>query len=316
MIALLHGKNTFLINQKASELRKKLQEELEKKKENYDTVRIDAASTDCNKIINEIETPSLFSPHKIITLKRPSTNPDWDKFQEYLIELAPKSKSLSNDLIVIEAKKLRSNSRLAKAFKKTGEVWASPEFNKRSFPKWAREQIAEADVKMDSQTVHLLSERVNYEPERLTREITKLSLLNKDAITEEDIAKVCPDTLEHSIWQLMDSINDGDVSQSERILSLMLRQGHEPFYILIMIARNLRITLLTKVLSGKGYSTREIASKLRVPPFTLHTTKKVARKTSINKIKTLYEKINNIDYSGKTGQLDVELALHILLSVI
>lgn len=281
-------------------------------------VRIfETSTTPIDKIINEIETQGLFVSHKIILLKRVSQNPDSDQLKEFLIELSTRDTSnLPADIIIWEDQKVRANTRLAKAFAKNKALIEGPDLNKRTFLTWAKNSLKENDLQISHNATHLLSERVNYNPERLTQEQSKLKLLGDREITEDDIEHICPDTLEHSIWDLIDSINNGNNKESNKQLNMIIRQGNDPFFVLFMIARNLRMTLLTKILLKKNYNTVQIARKIKAPPFTINKMKHTARSITYSKLKKIYEKLTSIDYSGKTGQLDVELALNILLSVI
>ncbi|MBN2100938.1 DNA polymerase III subunit delta [Candidatus Dojkabacteria bacterium] len=315
MLKLLHGKNSFLSLQEAQNLISKIKDRNTQKNEDFEVRIIDASEKDADYIINEIETPDLLSRNKIILLKRYTQNSESDKLQDFLIELSSRDQD-NIDLIIWEDQKLRSNSKIVGAYKKIDAVFESPDLNKRTFLRWAKEYLSKNEIVIDNRATHLLSERVNYDPERLTRETSKLKLLGKGAITEEDIEKICPDTLEHDIWEMINFINNNETKEAGKSLKKIVRQGIDPIFILLMLARNMRIILLTKVLTERGLSTSEIARKIKVPPFTINQIKNISRQTSYTKIKKIYEKICNIDYFGKTGQLDVELALNILLSVI
>lgn len=317
MIQLFHGKNTFLSKTKSLKAVSNCKERCEEENILYDYRIFDASSTPAEVILTEIQTPSLFSPYKIIYIKRLNKCNDKESLHECILSLAEKNSTGKNvDIIIWEDEKLRANLRFVKSLKKVNAVEEIPEFKKPSFRSWAQEQALAKNLSFSHDAIYLLSERTNYDPERFIRELAKLSLLGKEKLGEEDIENLCPDTLEHTIWQLIDAINDNDPSLAERKLDLMLRQGNDPFYVLIMIARNIRIILLTKLLLQKGANTYEIAKRVKAPPFTIKAIKRNAEQTSMERLLSLYDKLSNIDYSGKTGQLDTSLALNILLSVI
>lgn len=316
MLELFHGKNTFLSLMEAKEHLKATEGNLLKENQTYEVKILDASTCSSENIVTEIETPSFFVTSKVIFLKRPSQNSNKDDLLEYLLTAAEKSTLPQNvNLLIWEDQKLRSNSKLVKTYQKKAKLYESPDLNKRTFLKWAQDQLAAQNLKITSNATHLLSERTNYDPERFFQEAAKLKLLNKD-IDESDIEATCPDTLEHTIWSLIDAVNSGQSRQATRELRKVVSQGNDPLYILLMMARNMRIILLTKLLLEKGLNPGEIARKIKVPPFTINMIKAQALQIPLTKVKKIYDKISNIDYSGKTGQLDVELALSILLSVI
>lgn len=316
-IYLFHGNNSFLSYREAQQELESAEKKLKEQEKPFETLIFDATTAEADKIVAEIETPSLFQTHKLILVKRMLESKDKDKLTEMLLEITDSENLNPNvNLYIWENKKLRSNMRIVKAVKNDFSIYESPKLNKRSFKTWAKKELRSENIKINRSAIHLLSERVNYDAERLTRELSKIKLLGKNKIVDEDIEKVCPDTLEHTIWDLIDHINKGQQDQAGRKLDLIIQQGKDPFYILFMLVRNFRIILLSKILLEKNLSSSQIASKIKAPPFTINKIKRLAQKVPMARLKTTYEKLNNIDYLGKTGQIDVELALNILLSVI
>ncbi len=315
MFYLFHGKNSYLSFKEAKSLLEKVREKREKQSKAIDEITLDGSSQKFEKIINEVETPSFFSTHKIIFLKRPTDNKEKVKIKDWIIEMVqntPKRRGI--DMVIWEDKKIRSNSKLLKSFGKN--TWESPNLKPRSFTKWANDEIKKEKFQIDRDAIDMLSQRVNYEPERFFHEVEKLRLLNKEKITVEDIEKVAPDTLEHSIWDLIDSINDGKREKAGELLNNLIQQGNDPYYILSMLSRNMRIILLTKLLLKREMSSSEIAKHIGTHPFVISKVKNKSRNIEIERIKKIYEKLVSIDYSTKTGQIEIELALNILISVI
>jgi DNA polymerase-3 subunit delta len=317
MIYLLHGKNTFLSLKEAKSVIDKIKVKREKDGTKVDTLTADASTENLEKIINEIETPSFLSNHKIIFLKRPTQNKDKEKIQEWIIALASKPKSPTGiDIILWEDQKLRSNMRLVKVFKEKNKIYESPYLNKRTFITWAKKQLSPKNINLTTDAIYTLSQKSNYDPERFFHEVEKLALLGKENITIEDIEEVSPNTLEHTIWELIDDINDGKTEVIGEKLNDLITQGNEPHFILSMIARNLRLIFMTTELDKEGMSSSEIAKKLGTAPFVIGKIKHKSQKMKPDKIKMLYEKLTGIDYSTKTGQIEIELALNLLVSVI
>lgn len=317
MVTLFHGKNPYLSLIMAHRQFDDRKQQLIDNSITYETFTLDASTTPAESIMNEIETPSFFSQHKLIFIKRPSQSSEKETLHRCILEHAqPQRDGEGLDLILWEDSKLAKNLKFIKKLSETKSIVESPELNKRTFRTWAQKESLAEGLHMSSDTLFLLSERTNYNPESFHREIGKLKLTGKDVITEEDIELYCPDTLEHTVWQLIDAVNAGDTVTAEKHLESTLRQGNDPHYLLLMLSRNLRLTLLTKLLLNQGCNTYDIARKIKAPPFTIAAIQSNARSMDLKRISTLYEKLTNIDYSEKTGQLDISLALHILLSVI
>ena len=82
-----------------------------------------------------------------------------------------------------------------------------------------------------------------------------------------------------------------------------------------MIARNLRLILLTKHLTSMNASYSQIASKLKIPPFTVKPLLTASDKYDWNDIKKKYEKLCSLDYEAKTGRIDPKLGLTLFCTI-
>ena len=314
MIYLFHGKNNYLSSREAKSLLDKLKDKRESQKKSVEMITIDASISPFEKVVNEVETPSFFNNHKIVFLKRPSSNNKKSSMNDWILELSERTNKGDLDLILWENQKVRSNSKIIKSLDKN--VWESPELKPRSFSKWARDEIKDEKFQMENDAIDILSQRVNYDPERFSNEINKISLLKKRKITVQDIEVITPDTLEHNVWDFIDSLNSGDKEKSSQGLNSLIEQGNDPHFILSMISRNIRIMLLTKVLGLKNLSSSEIAKEIGTHPFVISKIKAKSKNIDLKRIKKIYEKLVSIDYTTKTGQIDIELALNLLISVI
>jgi DNA polymerase-3 subunit delta len=83
-----------------------------------------------------------------------------------------------------------------------------------------------------------------------------------------------------------------------------------------MLARNLRLITQAKYLIENGYDYKQIASVLKVPPFTVPSIINASKNQTSEKIKKLYEKFTNLDFQIKTGKIDGNLGLTLLCSYI
>lgn len=311
MIKLYHGKNSFLSYRQAQKDLKELRAQYMKQDSEVERSIIDATTVESEAIINEIETPSLFSHQKLILIKRLSENKDKNELRDFFIKL--KDQDIPEDIIIWETQKVRGNTNYFKSFE---NVYESPELNKRTFITWAKKQLNKKDLKLTNDALYLLANRTNYDPERFLQELDKIKLSGKSKIDKDLITALCPDTLEHTVWELIDNINEGNSRKAASQLQALIDQGNDAYFVLVMLARNIRLIFLTKRLKEKSAGIKEIASKTHTPPFAVKKLLNAARKSSYKQIKLFYQKLCNIDYAGKTGQLDVKLALDILLCVI
>jgi DNA polymerase-3 subunit delta len=306
MQKLYHGKNKYL------SLRA-VHKNLKEKFGDNEIVQIDADSSEPEKIIDVLYSPSLFSTPKVYFIKRLYKNKEKSTLIENLLEILQQN---SLPILIWEDQKIRSNTKYYKYFKKDNAVEEFDELNKRTFITWAKDEVSHYDMNIETHAMRILAERSNYQPERFVNNLDKLSLLDESKIGEEILNQVVADTLETDIWKLMDSINESDQRTINETLEKLLEYKVDPHYILAMIARNLRISIEVKHLLGQSVSERKMASILKLPPFAVYPIAKAVKKIHKDRILLQYQKLCNLDYEIKTGRIDPILGLSLFTLVL
>jgi DNA polymerase-3 subunit delta len=306
MQKLYHGKNTFL------SLRA-VHNTLNQEFANSDIIQIDADTLSADKIIDSIYSPSLFSTPKVYFVKRVYKNKEKETLLEDLLTILS-AKKIS--VLIWEDQKIRGNTKYYKFFKENNAVEEFDELNKRTFITWAKKEIENYPLELERNSLKILAERSNYQPERFVNNLQKLTLTNKKKITEDILDEVVADTLETDIWKLMDSINKSDQQEINSTLEKLLEYRVDPQYILAMIARNLRISIQIKYLLTKNVTAKKMISILKLPPFAVYPVLNAVKNIDKDKILLQYKKLANLDYEIKTGRIDPVLGLSLFTLVL
>ena len=309
MNKLFHGKGTFL---SLREAKREIKNVLEKK--DIEKMVIEGDKIAPEKVLDILNTNSLFAPERLIFIKRLYRNKDKTTLIPYLTEFL--EKNLSNTHVIIwEDQKIRSITKYFKYFQNNNQVGESSDLNKRTFLTWASQEIEDRGIVLDKSLIKILSDRTNFSPESFTNEIQKLKLTGKRVFKEGDILESTIDSLEYDIWKLIGSINSSkDIPERIKILEKILSQKVDVLFIISMLARNLRLTVQIKELLEKNTGSREIASLLRIPPFLIPQMQRVARGYSKEKISLLYEKLSSLDYEIKRGRIEPRLGITLLIT--
>jgi DNA polymerase-3 subunit delta len=306
MQKLYHGKNKYL------SLRA-VHNTLKSEFEGSEIVQLDADTTEPEKVIDLIYSPSLFSTPKVYFFKRLYRNKNKDSLLENLLEILSQQ---SISILIWEDQKIRSNTRYYKFFKQNNSVEEFDELNKRTFISWAKDEIDKYPLQLDSSLMRVIAERSNYEPERFINNLKKLQLLNQTNINQDLVDEIIADTLEADIWKLMDYINQSNQKDINKTLEKLLEYKVDPHYILAMIARNLRISIQIKHLLENNVDTKKMASILKLPPFAVYPVVKAVKGVDIDRILLQYRKLSNLDYEIKTGRIDPILGLSLFTLVL
>lgn len=309
MIKILEGENSFVSKQRLDFL----VEEYFKKNPDSAYKIIDASITNISEIINEYETQDMFCTQKLIVVKRLLLNKDNKELIEIITSNNDSVKNIN--VIIWEDRNIPKNTKYYKTFKKINALESYKKFDKRSFYKWAREKVENEKLKLDQDTLKLLMEMTDYNPYLFTQEIEKLKLTEKDIINIEDIKQNINDNYNDTIWNFIDSINEGsDMKKHTKILMNLLENGLDPHYLMIMIARNIKMLLLINEMQQEKKTDKEMISILKIPPFTFPKLKKIAERSHYDKLLNTFEKIYNLNYETKVGNIEPELGLILLVT--
>jgi DNA polymerase-3 subunit delta len=83
-----------------------------------------------------------------------------------------------------------------------------------------------------------------------------------------------------------------------------------------MIASQIRNVLVVKDLQERGLSSREAVAELKMHPFVVQKASQKAHEYTLVQLKETYKKLLNLDIQSKTGQIDPELVLELVVNMI
>lgn len=309
MYELYIGNEIYLSLTSAKSTVKKILEENQ-----LEYIVIEADKSDGSKIIETISSQSIFENQRLFFIKRLYKNKDKENIIPLVLEFIEKNNDIN--IIFWEDQKVNSITRYVKFFKTRNLLKENNRLNKPSFVKYAKEYVTNNNLRADSESINLLCKYSNYDPERLENNIKKIKLyLDDNIITPEAIQNTIQDTLEEDIWALLDEINS-PIGKPLIVLEKIFNQGIDSKYILPMIARNLRLLTMVKYMIENNKSYSEIASVLKIPPFTVGPLIDASRKYDWIKVRNKYEKLSNLDYEIKVGRIDPKLGLTLFCTTI
>ena len=279
----------------------------------FEYITLDAEKVKANDLVDLLSSPSLFNSSRLIFLKRVYRNKEREAIVNFLLEYLPNN--TTDKIVIWEDQKVSAVTKYVKFFKSNNQLEEYTKFNKRSFLTWAKEVIKQMDMNIDSNAINLLCTYSNYDSQRFENNLKKLKLIEKESITEEDIREFSPDTLEEDIWKLLDEINSEN-GKPLLILENLLKNSVDPHFIIAMILRNIRLLTMTKYLVEKNTQYSQMASILKIPPFTLSPLVNASHKYTEERVNKIYEKLSSLDYEIKVGRIEPKLGLTLLCTIL
>ena len=206
--------------------------------------------------------------------------------------------------LIMTASKLDSRTKLAQVLKKSGEVVQFWKLFERDLPQWVSSRARLYGCKISLQAAAYLADVVGNELRQLDNELKKVIAYTHDGeITPAVVERVVGDVRARDIFEMIDAVSMGNLSEALRILNQLLIEGEEPLKILALLSRQFRMLWKTRVslVEQKSLSATQIASKIGVSPRLAENLLKQVQRFSQIKLKNGLKRMYDVDVALKSS---------------
>lgn len=305
-VYLLYGEEDYLKKLYKGRLKKAMTAEGDTMNFTY----FEGKQTNPREVIDLAETMPFFAERRVIMLENTGF------FKNAAPELAEYIKEMPDTsyLIFVESEVDKRN-KLFKAVKSKGRPVELGRQDTQTLIKWILGNVRREGKQITSSTVQYLVQKVGSDMENLEKELEKLFCytLEKDCIEISDVEEVCTPHIENQIFSMVDAVASKQQKKALNYYYDLLALKEPPMRILFLLARQFRILLEVKELTGKGYPGKEIAQKAGIPPFSVKKYLAQARVFSAGVLRAIMEAAAQTEEDIKTGRLTDVLAVELFL---
>lgn len=306
---LLYGIERYLIDEEIKKISNNINE-LNISKYNLEETLI-------KDIIEDACTISLFNEKKLIivenayiftgTINKKLLSQDTKLLEEYFNHINPDS----DIIFVVEKDKIDTRKKITSLMREKGKII---EFNKvLNLNNFIIDRFK--PYKISNNVIKIFLDRVGSHLDVITNEIEKIKIYKgtDQEVTEKDINDLTIKNIDMDIFKLIDNILLKNKEAAIECLEEMMKYGEEPLAIIIMLANQFRIMYQAKILIKKGYSERDVASSLELHEYRVKKALEKARMYNENVILSNLEKLADLDYNIKSGNIDKNIGLELFL---
>ena len=215
-------------------------------------------------LVSACNSLSLFGEGPFVVLKDLDS---WNAAQKAVIVDYLKNPSPGSDLLLL-GKRLGARERLLSAVKNSGEVHTFDQPTGKALVRWLVGHAKRLDLDLPEDVAEDLANRCSDDKMRLLQETEKLSLYVSDGTaTHEDLAALCPPDVQSNIFAFVDSLAAGERDRALALLEDLIYTGEPSLRLTFMIRRQFQLIARARALFERGIPRKEIASRLKVPPF-------------------------------------------------
>lgn len=317
-IYLLHGKETYLLENNVKKIKKSFGE----LKEGLNYIKIDDATAD--RIIVELQTPPFGFEKKLIIVresellkkqgkkKNQNITNDIEKLVNFLED---EFDNVKDQNIIIFINEEADKNTLYKEIDKIGVVCSFEPEKPQDIAKRMKFICNSYNVNIDGPTLAYFIESCGTDLQDLINEVRKLiEYAGKDGIvTKEDIDALCIKKFDSVIFDLTDSLGQKNVKLALEVLKNLLYAKEPIQKILITLYNHFKKLYIVKLC--EKYK-EDVLSNLNLKPnqtFLVSKYKRQAGYFSEEDLRNILKELIDLDESYKIGNSDLNIGLETIL---
>jgi len=221
-------------------------------------------------------------------------------------------------LVFVESKSLPANHPIVKLAQQEerGYVKKFSPPDAKALPRWVEERARKHGGEIESQAAHQLAAVIGADLRLLDQEIIKLATYTnaERPITKQDVDDMSPYAQTAIVFDMVDALGLRDGRSAAQTLHSLLDAGEHPLGLLAMVARQFRLLIQVKELKAQGVNTPAIAKTLKLHPFPTGKLCNQATYFTRAQLEAVYRHLLDTDVAIKSGKIEAELALDLLVA--
>ena len=309
-IYVIIGNDTYLVEQEKDNIIKS---------KNLDPFNISSYNfTDSEplEILSEMTTVSLLGEERMVIISQPEflkatykNNNIVEKFISYFENENP-----DTILLILCDSDLDYRVKINAVLKSKAKIKKIAGIEGDNLSEWIINKLALDGYKIDLTAVAELIERTESDIMQINNELEKLKLYQTDKnISYNTVRLLVSRNLEDNIFNLLNAFVANDKKTLFAIYEDFMALNEDEMRIISAITNKVEEILYTKILVNQRMSKDEIATYFKVKPGRAYYMMDAAKKISEASLKSLMERITDLDYKIKSGKIDKKLGLQLFI---
>jgi DNA polymerase-3 subunit delta len=221
----------------------------------------------------------------------------------------------STDLVFVEEVSLRDNGLALKSVGPSARIQQYRTMRRPELEIWVRDRFAHYGADASRDAVSRIVWLAGADTRLLDQEIKKLTLYAGDrSVTQEDVELMVPDAREASIFAAVDAVLERRPAVAMKLLYSLLSGGSSVQSVLSMLARQVRLLILTIELKQQGVDSEELGKRIGLTNrYALDKTMRQSTSFGTEHLANIHRRLLSADLAIKQGDIDERLAVEILV---
>jgi len=322
-IYIFDGDDEFAINESIDKLTARLGDA---NIAGMNTVRLDGRTSSLSQLQDATATVPFLAPKRVIIITHPvsrlNDKESQDKFLAFLSSEKSTSKLVLVDYDFLTGERDRRDGKLNWL-----EKWAtSPEQARRVYirhhpqpsgmvmVKWIQDHARSIGGQFTPQAALSLANQIGDDTRLAVQEVTKLlTYVNfSRPVDADDVEHLTPLTAKVGDFELVNALRDKDGRKAQQLLHRSVEED-DPIRIFQSIVFQIRTLIIAREILDEHGSTNDFPKALKIGPYPARLAMESAPRFSMKSLELIYHRLLELDEEIKTGQIDPELALELLV---
>jgi DNA polymerase-3 subunit delta len=307
MALLFHGEERFLVDEKARATLDAWQPELVS---DFGLDTLEGAGLAPARLQDAVLQAPFLDPYRVVFARMVPAN------RAESLAAAFAEIPATTRVLVTVAGRLGAANKLAKAITTAGGAVEEMQHLKgRALTDWA----AKRAVEKHGLTPMVAAQVVRVSPPDLSiidSELTKLAAYNASGapLTPEAIAELLAGGREDEIFKLTDNLLPRPGAAALEIARNLTRSGFQPTSVAYRMARHYALVLEVKARQERGESLQQVQDDMSEHRFVIQKAFDAAQQANPDRLEDALKLIRDYEWEVKSGQVDAELGLDVLLT--
>jgi len=235
---------------------------------------------------------------------------EWRELTDRLSEIPA-----TTELVFVEEVSLRDNGLALKSVGPSARIQQYRTMRRPELEIWVRDRFAFYGAKTNRDAVARIAWLAGMDTRLLDQEIKKLALYaGSREITSEDVDLMVSDAREANIFAAIDAVLERRPAVAMKLLYSLLSGGSTVQSILSMLARQVRLLILTIELQQQGVQSEELGKRIGLTNrYALDKTMRQSHNFGADHLANILRRLLAADLAIKQGEIDERLAVEILV---
>ncbi|NLP35138.1 MAG: DNA polymerase III subunit delta [Clostridiales bacterium] len=264
---------------------------------------------DVKNVAEIIQTLPFFSDRRLVIIENSGLFKSKNELSTTLSTMP------ETTIVVFVETEVDKRNKLYKLVRDRGSVSEMNGLDERNLKLFVASIMQQAGKKITESTITYLLDKTGSDMANIQNETHKIIdyAMNREVITLNDIDSVVTTQITGKIFQMIDAIGSKQQRKALFLYYDLLSVREKPMSILFLITRHFNILLQIKDLTARGHASKDIASKVGVPPFAVRKYTAQARNFTGARLKQALEFATTVEEQVKSGKLIDLIGVELLI---